>query len=365
MGGQPLIAFVAPRVRGQVTTWRSSVTLACLAALLLGALTVELLAGAVTLTPSRILHLLAGGIPTQREDAVLWQIRVPRGVLAVCAGAALGLAGAAQQGLFRNPLADPALIGVSSGAALAAVTAIVLGEQITGKFAATLPISLVALVPISAFAGGLLATLAALRLARAAQPRGSDEDTGSLLLAGIAVNAVCAAGTGLLITLSDDRQLRDILFWTMGSLGGGDWIGISGAGVGMLVALVFLLPAARSLDALLLGKREALYLGVNIDRLRSMVVVVTALAVGSAVAVTGIIGFVGLVVPHLTRLLVGSRHQLVLPGAALLGGSLLLLADAAARTVAAPAELPIGLVTSAIGGPFFLVLLWRRGRSMR
>ncbi len=297
--------------------------------------------------------------PARAEAAtlitVLWSIRLPRAVLAIAVGAALGLAGAAQQGLFRNPLADPALVGVSAGAALAAVAAIVLADRIDY---AALPFPPRALVPIAAFAGGLAATLLALRLARA-----GDGGTAGLLLAGIAVNAVCGAGTGLLVTLSDDRQLRDITFWTMGSLANGSWLGIGAALGAALAALALLLPVARALDALLLGEREAAYLGIDVPRLRRRVVAANALAVGGAVAAAGMIGFVGLVVPHLLRRVAGARHTLVLPGAALLGAALLLLADAGARVAASPMELPIGLVTSALGGPFFVLLLLRRGRG--
>jgi iron complex transport system permease protein len=326
-----------------------------LVALLVLAFILELLIGAVAIRPWRVVQVLAGAAADPRETAVLWQIRLPRAVLAVAVGAALGLAGAAQQGLFRNPLADPALVGVSAGAALAAVATIVLGHLLP-----VLPgLPPRALVPLAAFGGGLIATLLALRLADAARGTG----TGGLLLAGIAVNAVCAAGTGLLITISDDRQLRDITFWTMGSLAGGGWFGAWAALLATLGAIALLLPMARPLDALLLGEREAAYLGIHVARLRLRVVIGTALAVGAAVAATGIIGFVGLVVPHLIRLVGPSRHALVLPGAALLGAAMLLLADMLARTVAAPAELPVGLVTSAIGGPFFIVLLLRQGRA--
>jgi len=208
------------------------------------------------------------------------------------------------------------------------------------------------LVPLLAFGGGLAASLLALRLAGG--------DTAGLLLAGIAVNAACGAATGLLVTLSDDRQLRDITFWTMGSLAGGGWLGGGIALLASLIAAAMILPAAPALDALLLGEREAGWLGVRVDRLRLRVVVATALAVGAAVAAAGIIGFVGLVVPHLLRLLGQPRHGVLLPGAALLGAALLLLADTLARGVAAPAELPVGLVTSALGAPFFIALLLRR-----
>lgn len=344
--------------RSSLDGWGTATTLLIgLTALVVLALLLTLLVGAVTISPGRILGLLAGDTPTQREAAVLWQIRLPRGTLALCIGAALGLAGAAQQGLFRNPLADPALVGVSAGAALAAVSAIVLD----GLWARMLPwMPRGALVPVLAFGGGLVATILALRLAAAAGGAAADSTSG-LLLAGIAVNAICAAATGILITISDDRQLRDIMFWTMGSLASGGWYGTLVAGTGAALALGLLLPAARSLDALLLGEREARNLGVRVDRLRLRVVIATALAVGAAVAMSGMIGFIGLVVPHLIRLIGDARHALVLPASALLGAALLLFADIGARTLAAPAELPIGLVTSALGGPFFIALLLRRG----
>jgi iron complex transport system permease protein len=321
-----------------------------LGVLFLLALLLEILLGPVSIPAGRLLHLLFGAAGDATEAAVLWQIRLPRALLAVAVGAALGLSGAAQQGLFRNQLADPALIGVSAGAALAAVAGIVF----TAPLHAVLPVPPGLLVPVLAFGGGLAATFIALRLAGA--------DTAGLLLAGIAVNAACGAATGLLITLSDDRQLRDITFWTMGSLASGGWAGGTVTLLACLIAAALILPAAPALDALLLGEREAGWLGVRVERLRLRVVVATALAVGAAVAASGIIGFVGLVVPHLLRLLGSSRHGLVLGGSALLGAALLLLADTLARGIAAPAELPVGLVTSALGAPFFIMLLWR-GRA--
>ncbi len=330
-----------------------------LAAALAAALVLSILVGAVHIPAGRLLDIMFGGaVPDAREAAVLWRIRLPRAALAVAVGAALGVAGAAQQGLFRNPLADPALVGVSAGAALAAVAVIVLG----GSLAALVPSWLGprALLPAAAFAGGLLATWVALRLARAAAANGGG--TAGLLLAGVAVNAVAGAGTGLLVTLSDDRQLRDITFWSMGSLASGGWPGAASAGACTVAALALLLPVARRLDALLLGEREAEALGVDTVRLRRRVVAGVALAVGGAVAASGVVGFVGLVVPHLVRMLLGTpRHAMVLPCAALLGASMLLLADAAARVAAAPAELPIGLVTALLGGPFFILLLIRNG----
>ncbi len=322
---------------------------AALAAVLAAGLALALTTGAVRLPAWRILELLAGAPADPREAAVLFAIRLPRALLAIAVGAALGMAGAAQQGLFRNPLADPALVGVSAGAALGAVGAIVLGHLAP-------PTIQPLLIPLAAFAGGIGASVLALRLAHA----GGGTGTGGLLLAGIAVNAVCAAGTGLFVTISDDRQLRDITFWTMGSLAAGGWNGAVAALLASLAAALVLLPRTRALDALLLGEREAAALGVDVAALRRHVVAATALAVGAAVAAVGIIGFVGLVVPHLLRLAGTVRHAHILPGAAIAGAGLLLFADAAARTIAAPAELPIGLVTSAIGGPFFIALLLRR-----
>jgi iron complex transport system permease protein len=327
---------------------RAAVALVLALVLTVG-LVLALTVGAVRLAPGRILELLAGAPADPREAAVLFGIRLPRALLAVAVGAALGMAGAAQQGLFRNPLADPALVGVSAGAALGAVAAIVMGHLAP---AGVQPV----LVPLAAFGGGIAATVLALRLAQA----GGGAGTGGLLLAGIAVNAVCAAGTGLFVTISDDRQLRDITFWTMGSLAAGGWGGAAVALAACAVAALLLVPRARALDALLLGEREAGSLGVDVPALRRAVVAATALAVGGAVAAVGIVGFVGLVVPHLLRLGGTVRHGFLLPGAAVAGAGLLLLADAAARTLAAPAELPIGLVTSAIGGPFFILLLLRR-----
>ncbi len=326
-----------------------------LALLLVAALAVALLVGAVPIGPSRLLALLSGAVGDARETAVLWQIRLPRALLAIVAGAALGAAGAAQQGLFRNPLADPALVGVSSGAALGAVVAILFTDRLGALLA---PVPPLALVPASAFVAGLLASLLALRLAGAA-----GGGTGGLLLAGIAINAVCGAATGLFVTMSDDRQLRDITFWSMGSLSSAGWPAVALTGLCAVATFALLLAKSRALDALLLGEQEAIYLGVSVSRLRLYVVTVVALGVGAAVAATGIIGFVGLVVPLLLRLVAGPRHVLLLPGAALLGASLLLAADALARTLAAPAELPIGLITAALGGPVFVVLLLRHGRG--
>mgnify|MGYP001809882383 FL=1 len=279
---------------------------------------------------------------------VLVGIRLPRIVLALTVGASLGAAGAALQGVFRNPLADPGLIGVSSGAALAAAAAIVLGgHALAGAFA----------LPLAAFMGGLAATLAVHLLAR----RDGVTGAGTMLLAGIAVNALAGAGIGLFSYLGDDLQLRQLTFWTMGSLGGSGWTQVLPAALLMAVAVAGLLRLARRLDVFVLGEREAFHAGLDPVAFLRLVVALTALAVGAAVSVSGLIGFVGLVVPHLVRMVAGAAHRVLLPASMALGALLLLVADSVARTIAAPAEVPIGLLCALIGAPFFLWLL-RRGR---
>lgn len=283
-------------------------------------------------------------------ELVFFNIRLPRLLLGVAAGAGLGLAGALMQGLFRNPLADPGLIGVSSGAALAAGVAIVLGAS----WFPDLPRSLGSwTLVLMAFGGGLVVTLLIHTLAR------GDGGTrvGLMLLAGIAVNALAGAGLGLLSFLANDEQLRSLQFWLLGSLGGARW-----SAVALVVGLTALggvigLRLRHPLNAMALGEAQAVLLGVPVERVKGQVIGVTALVVGAVTATTGIIGFIGLVAPHMVRLVAGPDHRWVLPGSALLGASLVLLADAVARTVAAPAELPLGVLTALVGVPFFLILL--------
>ncbi|MGQ7843660.1 FecCD family ABC transporter permease [Granulosicoccus sp. 3-233] len=289
--------------------------------------------------------------------AVVQSIRLPRVLMGVLVGASLAMCGAALQGLFRNPLADPALVGVSSGAALGAVSVIVLsGSVLQGlaRFAGAW------LLPLAAFVGGVCVTLLVYRLAH----RGGRTAVTTLLLAGIAVGSLSSAVTGLLTYMADDFQLRTLTFWSMGSLGGATWSKLGAASILMLLALVLIPTQARALNALLLGESEAMHLGFDLERVKRCLILLIALAVGAAVSVSGIIGFVGLVTPHLIRLAVGPDHRLLLPASALLGASLLVLADLFARTIVAPSELPIGIVTALVGGPFFLWLLVRlRGLS--
>jgi iron complex transport system permease protein len=288
-----------------------------------------------------------------RDAAVLGIVRAPRVLLAALVGGGLGAAGAAMQGLFRNPLADPALIGVSAGAALAAVAAIVLGGTAFGAAAGLLGLWL---LPLAAFLGGLGATVLMARLGTV----GGVAAVATLLLAGVAVNALAGALTGMLIFMADDRQVRDITFWTLGSLAGARWAQLPVVALLVGAPTLALCALARPLNALLLGEAEAFHLGTRVEAVKRLAVVLAAVAVAAGVAFTGLIGFVGLVVPHLIRLGFGADHRLVLPGSALLGAALLVLADLAARSLAAPAELPVGVVTALLGAPFFLWLLRRR-----
>ncbi len=316
--------------------------------------------GAVAISPGQAAAILAAQVGVElpwtfdeAQRAVLLSIRLPRSILAVLVGAALAVGGGALQGLFRNPLADPALIGVSTGAALAAALAIVGGSAMV----AVLPAALLPyLLPVAAFAGGLASTLTVYAIAS----RGGRTEVATMLLGGVAINAITAAGIGFLIFASSDQQLRDLNFWMLGSLGGMTWDGILPA-LPLIVLPTLALPfLARHLNALLLGETEALHLGFDVEWTKRLTVVLVALAVGASVALTGVIGFVGLVVPHLIRLVAGPDHRVLLPASMLLGAAFLLVADLGARTLAVPAELPIGIVMSCVGGPFFLWLLLRR-----
>jgi iron complex transport system permease protein len=284
------------------------------------------------------------------QATVLKAIRFPRVVLGLLVGASLSVAGVLMQALFRNPLASPQLIGVSGGAALAAgiVIAILPAWVTSGAYGAWV-------LPFGAFCGAVVVSLITLRVGH----RTGTPDVVSLLLAGVAINALTGAGLGLLVFVADDAQLRSLTFWSLGSLGSATWTIVGTLALATTGLLTFAVRNQQSFDLLLLGHEDAHHLGVPVATLQRRMVVVTALAVGSAVAFTGIIGFVGLVVPHLCRLMVGPTHAHLVPLAALVGGGLLVFADTAARTVVAPAELPLGVLTTLLGAPFFLVLLAR------
>ncbi|MFV9685194.1 iron chelate uptake ABC transporter family permease subunit [Pseudomonas sp. KB-10] len=303
----------------------------------------------------RLLGLpFAADASVQQAELILSQIRMPRTLLGLAVGMVLALCGVAMQGLFRNPLADPGLVGVSSGAALGAAVAIVGGAAFGGLPEAFAPY----LLSACAFVGGLLVTALVYRLGR----RDGQTNVATMLLAGIALTALAGAAIGLFTYLADDATLRTLTFWNLGSLNGASYARLWPLLLATLAVALWLPRRARALNALLLGESEARHLGFDVERLKRELVFCTALGVGAAVAAAGLIGFIGLVVPHLMRLLVGPDHRLLLPASALAGASLLLLADLVARLALAPAELPIGIVTALIGAPFFLYLLVR-GRS--
>ncbi|MFV3371072.1 FecCD family ABC transporter permease [Pseudomonas sp. NY15435] len=317
--------------------------------------------GPVSLPLGDTLRALAHmvGLPVSADglgqaELIVGQIRLPRTLLGIATGGVLALAGVAMQGLFRNPLADPGLIGVSSGAALGAAIAIVFGASIGGLPEAFAPY----LLSACAFAGGLLVTALVYRLGR----HNGQTSVATMLLAGIALTALAGALIGLFTYLADDATLRTLTFWNLGSLNGASYPRLWPLLLITLLVACWLPRRVNALNALLLGESEARHLGFDVERLKVELIVCTALGVGAAVAAAGMIGFIGLVVPHLLRLIVGPDHRVLLPASMFGGAILLLLADLIARLALAPAELPIGIVTALIGAPFFLYLLIR-GRS--
>lgn len=284
------------------------------------------------------------------ENKVLEQIRIPRVLLAGIVGASLGISGASLQGLFRNPLADPGLIGVSAGAALGASVVIVLGssfipDYIFGPF----------ILPLSAIMGAALVIYLLYLFTKGFGYQGVTY----MLLVGIAVNALASVGIGILTFISSDSELRGLTFWTMGSFGAANWTLVLPAIIVILITIFLLIPYSRQLDLLQLGEPEAYRLGVDVKSLKFRVIISSAIVVGISVSLSGMIGFVGLVVPHLMRLLGGVNHNYLLPASALFGATIMIVADLLSRTLIQPAELPVGLLTSAIGAPFFLWLIFR------
>ena len=333
-------------------------TLAVLALLLLLAMAISMTTGASGASLWTFLGSSLGLVPQAeldalRDHAVIMNIRLPRMLLGMLIGAGLAVSGLLMQGLFRNPLADPGLVGVSAGAGLGAVGMIVLGTTALAPLTALLGIYA---LQIASFAGGLLTTLILYRVAT----RSGQTAMATMLLAGIALGALAGAATGVLVYIATDSQLRDLTFWGMGSLAGANWTKIMASGPIILAALFAAGFLGKGLNALTLGEATASHLGVPVQRLKHIVILSVAGATGASVAVSGGIGFVGIVVPHLLRLVIGPDHRYLLPASALLGASFLLMADAVSRVIVAPAELPIGIVTAAVGGPFFLWILLRK-----
>ncbi|MGW4806811.1 FecCD family ABC transporter permease [Kitasatospora sp. NPDC004272] len=349
----PPRAPAPPRADGPARDKRP-LLLAGLCAALLGFALLAAGTGAYAIPLGDILASLAhrahlGGHALDRvPESVLWNVRLPRVVLALLVGAALGCAGALMQGVFGNPLAEPAVIGVSSGGAVGAVACIVLGLDALGSWTVT----------AAAFAAGLLTVGVVYAVSRS----GGRTEVVTLLLTGVAVNAFCGALIGLLLFTADTAAISQVTFWQLGSLSQASWAKVLAvlpfAALGLAVAPRY----ARRLDLLALGERPARHLGVDVERMRIVLITVVALLTAAAVAVSGIIGFVGLVVPHLLRMLAGPGHRFLLPASAVGGALVLVAGDLAARTLAAPAELPLGVLTALIGSPFFFWLLRRTRR---
>jgi iron complex transport system permease protein len=309
--------------------------------------------GSSNISLTAVLWALIEGKPIGlKEQAILLDIRAPRTVMGLLVGASLAVSGAIMQGLFRNPLADPGLIGVSSGAGLGAVSAIVIGGLLPG---AVLHSVGGFLVPIAAFIGGWGCMLILYKIAT----RQGRTSVAVMLLAGLALSAFAAALSGLLIYFSNDSQLRNLTFWNLGSIASAHWGSLIIAGPLMLISLLLAPLLASGLNRLALGESAAMHLGVSVQRLKRASFLLVGVSVGVAVAVSGAIGFIGIIVPHLLRLVIGPNHRYLLPAAALLGAITLLLADMLSRTLIAPAELPIGIVMAILGGPFFIYLLLR------
>ena len=343
-----------PRAGGRPTTvWALFVGLA-LALVVLAVVSAG--SGQLRIPPAEVLGSVlgrlgigSGDVTHPNGEAALWSIRFPRVVMALLVGAALASAGALMQGVFGNPLADPGVVGVSSGAALAACTVIVFGWSFLGSWT----------VAAFAFVGGLLTTLLVYFVSRS----GGRTEVVTLVLTGVAVNAMCGAGIAFLTFLGDQQAREQIVFWQLGSLNGTRWQYVAVVAPLVVVGTVGVLLLARRLDLLSLGERSARHLGVDVERLRIVSVVLVALLTAAAVAFCGIIAFVGLVVPHLVRMVVGPGHRVLLPASALGGAVLLLAADLVARTAVAYADLPIGMLTALVGGPFFFWLIRKTRRS--
>lgn len=311
--------------------------------LMAGVILAALGTGATGLSP---LRLVQGGLSLQ-ESVVFWDIRLPRLLLGLLVGGGLAVSGVLMQALFRNPLADPGVVGVGPGAALGAVLAIVLGGG--GPV----------LVMLAAFGGGWAAVILLTKVAQSA----GRTDISLLLLAGIALAALAGAVTGILVTMADDTQLRDLSYWSMGSLAGATMEKVMLAALVIGPTLILAPFLARGLNALALGEVAAFHMGLRVESLKRQAIILTALGTGGAVALAGGIGFVGIVVPHVLRQALGPDHRAVLPLSAVLGGALLVLADVLARSLTAPAELPIGILTALIGAPVFLHILLTRRRA--
>ena len=312
----------------------------------MGAFAVSIWLGSVPLTPSEVVTALTGGGDPNVQRIVV-ELRAPRATLAILVGGGLALAGAVFQALLRNPLAEPYILGISGGAATGAVLALSLGLVASHSWA----------LPAASFTGALLAIVLVMRVAAAADDR---VDVRVLLLAGVVVGAFFTACISFVLSVSDARTVRSAVLWMMGSLAGADWPTVATVTLYTVPAVVLLAGLARPLNLMAIGEETAGYLGTNVERVKKTAYVVASLLTAAGVAATGVIGFVGLIVPHGVRLVVGSDYRMLLPLSFLAGAVFLTLADVVARTILSPTEVPIGVITAFVGVPLFLILLRRR-----
>ncbi|MBN2069308.1 MAG: iron ABC transporter permease [Opitutales bacterium] len=343
-----------------------SLLLAVLSLLLVLVILFACTVGSMDISIGQIVHIIAAHLHlpvsaegfTPAQDSVVWAVRLPRVLFGVLIGASLALTGAAMQGLFRNPLADPGLLGISAGGSMGVIIAIVFGSTLFSAFPLVLR---QAMLPICSILGSLGATLLVYNLSRV---RGRTHAT-TMLLTGIAVNGLASSVVGTGMYIASNEQLREYSFWHLGSLGRAAWPVVFICSICIIPMMWVLCTQARALNAFLLGESEAWHLGINVQRVKRLIICVTAAMVGVGVAYCGVISFLGLIVPHLVRMLIGPDHRWLMPGSILAGAILLVSADLTARTVVTPSELPIGVITAFFGAPFFFFLLSIRKRNVR
>tara|TARA_R110000737_G_scaffold255675_2_gene264719 strand:+ start:569 stop:1654 length:1086 start_codon:yes stop_codon:yes gene_type:complete len=345
-----------PAMKAKSSLTTNTAILSSLVALLVCTMFISLRVGALGISVGQIVNILLHNLGldvaevSSRDSAVLLSIRLPRLVLGVAVGGALGISGAALQGLFRNPLVEPGIIGISNGAALMAVVVLVFGPSLALFLTPDLTTWL---LPVAAFSGSLAATYIAYQFSKGAY----QTDVTILILAGVAITALCAALMGIVIFHSNETALRSFTFWSMGDLSGASWDKIGFAIWLIVLPAVALIGQSQALNAMALGESEARHLGVEVEKIKHRIILLSALAVGASVAMAGAIGFIGLVVPHILRMAFGPDHKLILPASAIGGAILLTVADMIARTIVAPTELPIGIITALMGTPFFIWML--------
>ncbi|HHF3123011.1 TPA: FecCD family ABC transporter permease [Vibrio diabolicus] len=332
-----------------------STTLSVLSGFLAFVAIASITVGPMNISFTDSLRSLTGGSSdlAPHIQLVINEIRLPRTILCMFIGAILAICGVVMQGLFRNPLAEPGIIGVSAGAALGGAFAIVVFAEFSQNYPQLMNL---AALPLFAFLGGALTTILVYKLGTSK----FGTSVTIMLLAGVAISALSGAAIGYMNFIADDQMLRDLTLWSMGSLAGANWSGIGLSAVTLAILLFWFLKKSMALNALLLGESEARHLGVPVQKLKRQLILLSALGVGITVSISGAIGFIGLVIPHLGRMLAGPDHRTLLPISALMGALLLTAADMFARIAVTPAELPVGIVTALIGAPFFIYLLFQQ-----